>query len=208
MVTAAPAAKALLAEATRLWPNRSRASDGIVSSDAHKKQNPNSGHDLGNAADLTHDPANGCDAHGIAAMVMIREDPRVLYVISMRRIWSRARYSEGWRTYNGPNPHDKHAHFEIDPAHRDDTRPWFAINARPPLPPLHLEDDAMWFKDENDRLAWQVAFAYNTLLGRPVENLDQLGARMQQIRDKGYAHLWLDIANSAEAAAWAQKLGQ
>lgn len=130
--TPAPAARALLAEATALFPRRSRASDGIMSSDAHRLQNPRSGHDYGNAVDLTHDPAAGCDAHGLAAMVMVRRDPRVLYVISRRRIWSRARYGEGWRAYTGANPHDAHAHIELDPARRDDVSPWWPGSTPPP----------------------------------------------------------------------------
>lgn len=129
MATAAPAAKALLAEATRLFPDRSRASDGILPSAAHTIQNPKSGHERGDAADLTDDADSGCVAHDLADEVMRRRDPRILYVISERQIWSRARFDEGWRPYSGPNSHDTHGHFEIDPAHRADTGPFWPHRA-------------------------------------------------------------------------------
>lgn len=123
-VTAAPAARQLLKEATELWPNRNRASDGILPSAAHTIANPKSGHEQGNAVDLTDDKAAGCDADLIGQLVMESRDPRVLYVICNRRIWSMGRYREGWRRYSGANSHDTHTHFELDPAHRHETHPW------------------------------------------------------------------------------------
>jgi hypothetical protein len=135
-VSAAPACKAMLAEATRLWPNRSTASDGILSSDAHKKQNPTSDHDTGDAVDLTHDPANGCDAHGLAELVKARRDARISYIISNRRIWTPA-ISRHWRPYTGTNPHEKHAHFSIHKTARNSTGLWFpSERTGPPPTPL------------------------------------------------------------------------
>ena len=123
-----------LAEATQKWPYRRRTSDGICPSAAHTAANPASGHERGEAFDLSHDPANGCDAHALADRVMRARDERVLYVISNRRIWSRARYSEGWRRYTGTNPHTSHAHFELDPRHRNSTWPWWPP-VTTPIPP-------------------------------------------------------------------------
>lgn len=55
----------------------------------------------------------------------------VKYVIFNRRIWSKARNSEGWRPYNGSNPHTTHVHVSVGvgPDGRstgpyDDTSPW------------------------------------------------------------------------------------
>jgi len=141
--TAAPAAARLLAEATQRWPGRSRSSDGILSSAAHKLQNPRSGHDFGNAVDLTHDPEHGCDAHALAGLVMQRRDPRVRFVIARGRIWSRDRYNDGWRPYAGRNPHETHAHFELDPTRRDDTGPWFSNWKLPQPAPIFFEEDDM-----------------------------------------------------------------
>lgn len=143
----APAVSAALGEATRRWPKRSRKSDGTVSSERHKKQNPKSDHDPDErgvvlALDLTHDPANGCDAHELVRAAVARRDPRIKYAISQDRIWSKKRAAEGWRPYMPRNPgrnrHDKHAHISVDRAHEDDTSPWW-----PPLPALRRaeEDD-------------------------------------------------------------------
>lgn len=165
----APACRALLAQATALWPKRSRASDGICPSAAHTKANPTSDHELGNAVDLTHDPTNGCDAHRWARLLADRRDRRVKYIISDRKIWNplvaaRATYSAlrsegasrlraavsaapGWRSYSGRNPHTSHAHVSIHARSRGDTSPWFVDLPTPPVPPapspIHLEEDDM-----------------------------------------------------------------
>jgi hypothetical protein len=44
---ATPAAIAVLRQATALWPKRKKASDGLLPSRAHVKQNPNSDHNSG-----------------------------------------------------------------------------------------------------------------------------------------------------------------
>ncbi len=48
---ASPAAIAVLRQATALWPKRKKASDGLLPSKAHVKQNPNSDHNSGYAVD-------------------------------------------------------------------------------------------------------------------------------------------------------------
>lgn len=140
MVDAAPACRAVLSQATARWPNRNKASDGIVSSDAHKKQNPSSDHDYGNAVDLTHDPANGCDAHAWVRWLIKQDFPEVKYAISNGSIWSAARRSEGWRQYTGSNAHTKHAHISINANHRNSTRSWFPASSRVSNP-TEQEDD-------------------------------------------------------------------
>lgn len=84
-----------------------------------------SDHNDGNAFDLTHDPANGCDAHRLVHELVARRDPRVKYVISNRQIWSTLLAAKGWRPYSGSNPHTKHAHVSITWAARGDTSPWW-----------------------------------------------------------------------------------
>lgn len=122
MVTAASACRAALAEATRLWPNRSRASDGILPSAAHTIANPTSDHELGNAFDLTHDPAHGVNCHVLSQFVTT--DPRVKYVIWDRQIWNPS-VSRWWRQYEGVNPHSTHMHVSIRSACRNDMSPWW-----------------------------------------------------------------------------------
>lgn len=138
----APACKAVLFQANALAPSRSTLSDGICASPQHHQQNPTSDHETGDAVDLTHDPAHGCDVDALFARIIARRDPRVKYLIRSRRI-CRAYDKPGtpawtWAPYTGPNPHDKHGHLSIYATARNDTSPWFA--ATPP-PALEEDDD-------------------------------------------------------------------
>jgi hypothetical protein len=86
-----------------------------------------SDHNDGNAFDITIDEARATAGTGpvgdeLAAQAL--EDPRSTYVIWNRQIKSKAREAEGWRTYDGPNPHTKHVHVSINAAMRDDDSPW------------------------------------------------------------------------------------
>ena len=129
MVSEAPICRALLDQADERYPNRSRLSDGILSSDAHKLQNPTSDHDYGNAVDLTHSPLSGCDAHAYAKWLASKRFPWIKYIISNSRIWSLDRYNEGWRYYNGSNPHEKHIHISIYAEYRSANVRWFESGA-------------------------------------------------------------------------------
>jgi hypothetical protein len=121
-----PLAKAILAEATRLFPNRRTASDGMLPSPAHLAQNPNSDHNDGHAVDVTHDPGSGCDVHELASAVRRRcadgQEQRVAYIISNARIASPIS-TWRWRTYTGSNKHVVHAHFSLVRGTADDTAP-------------------------------------------------------------------------------------
>lgn len=117
------AAVALLRQATALAPKRLKASDGLLPSAAHVKQNPNSDHNTGLAVDLTHDPKNGIDCAVI--FEKLKEDPRVEYLIFAEKIWSRSKSRVGNRPYGGTNPHNKHLHVSIAADSADDTSPWF-----------------------------------------------------------------------------------
>jgi hypothetical protein len=127
-----PAVRSALDEATRRWPNRSRTSDGTIGDVKHSSRtsdhNPRPDDGAVTAFDLTHDPANGCDAHALVRAAAERGDPRIKYAISNRRIWSYARRGEGWRPYRGPNPHEKHAHVSVARAHEDDTSAWWPVS--------------------------------------------------------------------------------
>lgn len=123
----APACRAALNQATERFPNRNRASDGIMCDGLH---DPSSDHCSGNAFDLTNDPGNGCDAHAMVEQLKARGDSRVKYIISNRRIWNPA-ISAAWRDYNGRNPHTRHAHVSILKSARGDTSPWWTGLAPP-----------------------------------------------------------------------------
>ena len=125
---ASPAAIAVLRQATALWPKRKKASDGLLPSLAHINQNPNSDHNSGLAADLTHDPMGGVDCRDL--FIRLRDDKRVDYLIFNSRIWS-ARNGE--RDYSGKNRHEKHIHISIKAEHSKDTSPWFSWVEKPSL---------------------------------------------------------------------------
>lgn len=119
---ASPAARAAIRDANAAWPNRNRLSDGIMGDARH--QATKSSHNSGNAVDITHDPANGCDGNDVS--MMARRDPRCVYVIWRAKIWNRnidPMESPG-RVYTGANPHRHHCHIDIDPARREDSSPW------------------------------------------------------------------------------------
>jgi len=120
---ATPAALAVLRQATALKPKRKKASDGLLPSAAHVAQSPNSDHNTGLAADLTHDPDNGIDCAEI--FEKLKEDKRVSYLIFQGKIWSKEKSKLGNRRYTGSNPHNKHLHISINPSSAADTSPWF-----------------------------------------------------------------------------------
>lgn len=120
---ASPAARAVLRQATALRPKRRTSSDGLLPSRAHIAQSPDSDHNLGLAADLSHDPKNGIDCRVI--FEELKKDPRVKYLIHNGLIWSRARRKEGNRKYTGVNPHKLHLHISIEEGFAKDTSPWF-----------------------------------------------------------------------------------
>jgi hypothetical protein len=123
---ATPAAIAVLRQATAISPSRKKASDGLLPSRAHLKQNPNSDHNSGLAADLTHDPKKGIDCAEI--FKKLQDDPRVSYLIFNHRIWTP---QQGVDIYTGSNPHTNHIHISIKENRSKDTSPWFAWLDRP-----------------------------------------------------------------------------
>ena len=123
MSKATPAAVAVLRQATALKPKRNKASDGLLPSAAHLKQNPDSDHNTGFAVDLTHDPVNGIDCK--VFFEKLKEDKRVKYIIFQGKIWSKQLAKEGNRKYTGSNQHNKHLHISINEDMGADTSPWF-----------------------------------------------------------------------------------
>lgn len=125
MPSPAPCLLVLRSQVDQRWPNRNRASDGIMGDPAHQARK--SDHNLGNAIDLTHSPEHGFDAGWLAEVLarQMRSAPagRVSYIIWNRRI---ASAKTGWqfKPYRGPNPHTSHVHLSIRADARDVTRPW------------------------------------------------------------------------------------
>ena len=115
---ATPAAIAVLRQATALKPQRMKASDGLLPSAAHQVQNPNSDHNSGFAADITHDPKFGIDC--AIAFEKLQSDKRVKYLIFKGRIWDK---KQGDHAYTGSNKHMKHLHISIKEDCGKDTSP-------------------------------------------------------------------------------------
>src|SRR6185295_13550941 len=111
------------------WPQRSKDSDGSVGDTSHSARksdhNPDE-HGVVHAIDITHDPRNGFDSYKFADMLLRRQDPRISYVISNRRIGSGPSGIDPgkWRPYSGKNPHDHHVHISIVASRQDDVTPW------------------------------------------------------------------------------------
>jgi Putative peptidoglycan binding domain len=135
MATPAPCCSQALRDATARWPNRNRASDGIMGDADHQQRK--SDHNDGNAFDLTHDPLHGVDCDVLSRQVI--NDRRVTYVIWDRQIYNRDLAKDGWRPYSGTNPHTHHMHVSIRTASRDnlDPWPWSAAAGHEPAPPSH-----------------------------------------------------------------------
>lgn len=103
-------------EIDQIAPQRSKRSDGTIGDNAHQgtasDHNPNA-QGVVCARDFTHDAAAGADMHRISRRIVAVLPPALKYVIWNRQIWSRARASEGWRTYTGANPHTQHMHVSV-----------------------------------------------------------------------------------------------
>lgn len=134
----APSLQAMVAEADRIAPKRSRASDGSIGDVSHQAResdhNPSGG--WVDALDLTHDPRGGFDAHAMAQRVIARRDRRIKYIISNRRIYGPgSRFGWAGGPYTGASPHTAHAHFSVVPGGRFGVSPWFAQTPAPTVPP-------------------------------------------------------------------------
>lgn len=160
--TIAPAAKSILTQATLYRPGRSKASDGTIGDQAHAARvsdhNPDSD-GVVLAADLTHDPAHGVDAHGWIRWRAEKGDRRIKYAISNGMWWKPD--GRGWRRYTGSNPHTKHVHVSIAKAYANDVSEWFAgwltdTTPPPPVLPAPPEEDTMYIRDTDTQRVWAV----------------------------------------------------
>jgi len=132
--TIAPAVKAGLSQATALWPERSKASDGTIGDAAHSSTTSDHNPDARGvvlAFDLTHDPGHGVDCNKLSAQLVDRRDHRVKYLIWSGRIWRSYKTSSAhpapWtpQKYTGSNPHTKHMHVSVLQADETDVSAWW-----------------------------------------------------------------------------------
>lgn len=130
----------LRAQVNAAWPNRSRESDGAIGDEHHSARlsdhNPDD-EGVVHAIDITHDPKGGFDSYAFADLLLKRQDARLKYVISNRRIGSGpSGPSPGvWRPYGGLNAHDHHCHVSIVSGPRaDDVADWRIDGLPAPAP--------------------------------------------------------------------------
>ncbi|MGY3278108.1 peptidoglycan-binding domain-containing protein [Bradyrhizobium sp. S3.7.6] len=117
-------------QVNKVWPNRSKESDGSIGDEHHSARlsdhNPDE-HGIVHAIDITHDPKGGFDSYAFADMILRKQDARLRYVISNRRIGSGPQGPQPgvWRHYSGANAHDHHCHISINYGSlADQTEPW------------------------------------------------------------------------------------
>lgn len=120
----------LLGQINKLYPRRSKISDGGIGDAAHatRDSDHNPWYSYGDsgplvtARDFTHDPGDGLNCHWLADKLVAHRDPRIKYIIWNKRIWSTV---NGWSPYGGPNPHTAHLHLSVR-AHPvcDDPQVW------------------------------------------------------------------------------------
>lgn len=139
----------LLSQLNTLAPNRSRASDGSIGDEDHKKQGSASDHNpwyvlagqpLVTARDFTHDPAGGLDCDKLAAALIEAKDIRVKYLIWRGRLMdARAVPGNGFRpwTWQPSSGHHQHLHLSVMAnASAGDPRSWS-------LPGLSTQEEEM-----------------------------------------------------------------
>lgn len=126
----ARALETLRSQVNAKWPKRSKDSDGSIGDEHHSARTSDHNPDekgVVRAIDLTHDPKGGFDSYTFADLLLKKQDPRLKYIISNKRIGSGpAGPAPGvWRKYSGTNPHNKHCHISaVADARGDDTRAW------------------------------------------------------------------------------------
>lgn len=118
-----------------LYPRRSKGYDGTIGDARHAAEksdhNPNAA-GVVTAMDITHDPANGCNAGRIAETLRRSKDERIKYVIWNAQMFSSYSHGDGnsfvsawtWRPYTGRNIHDHHVHVSVAGARIDGESEW------------------------------------------------------------------------------------
>ena len=189
----------LLAQINAAYPNRSKVADGAIGDTAHaasvSDHNPDQ-YGVVRARDYTHDPAHGFDAHAMADRIVASRDPRIKYVISRGRIASSTISPWVWRTYEGSNRHDHHAHVSVVADSRaDNTTPWTITAAK---------DDLDMTPAERAALIADIATAVvNKPVPRPGNTPVALGAQVGSANVNAYraAKAAIDVPKLAAAVA-------
>jgi hypothetical protein len=144
----APSLVRLVNETDRLFPKRSKASDGSIGDPAHAARASDHNPDDGwvDAVDITDDDKHGCDVGLLVAHLVATKDDRISYLIHKGTIW-KGYTNRGLRpftpqVYTGPNAHKLHAHISIKDSGRTSTKSWWPQSKPAPKPPSTAKEIA------------------------------------------------------------------
>lgn len=118
-----PALTKFRQEVNERWPNRDKTSDGTIGDAAHQSTSSDHNPDSDGSVDAWDMDVDGVDVWKCINAALKHE--AIQYVIYDRRITSRSWGLGVWRYYDGPNPHDKHVHFNTRSSHENSTNQWF-----------------------------------------------------------------------------------
>lgn len=154
MARAAYSLKTLLGQINARFPYRDKASDGGIGDPAHAARVSDHNADASgvyHAYDFDHDPdSNGLDCYVLKNALIASRDPRIKYIIFMRRIWYAKSRTEVY--YDGVNAHDHHMHLSVvGDGPGDDPRVWalpfLGVTISPPTTGTYCK-----LNDRNDRV--------------------------------------------------------
>lgn len=164
------------------WPDRVKSDDGTIGDQSHAQRKSEHNPDengVVRALDITHDPSHGVDSEAIANALRLAKDPRVLYIISNKKIASE---KDGWRwrPYDGTNPHNHHFHISVSPneALYDSNASWDLSQvgstqasgfAAPPMPVLRFGMQGLAVKVLQRMLGLQELGYYNITVETAVK---------------------------------------
>lgn len=156
----------LRAQINDAYPNRSKASDGMIGDTAHAStmsdHNPNS-QGVVTAFDITHDPAHGLDIGELSDTLNASRDPRIKYLIANGLILVPDDYGwDNWQPYSGADPHTNHLHVSVYGDY-DNTSDW---NIKEEQVELFNEGDR---KNINTALYGEDKGRYKVAVGKPFK---------------------------------------
>lgn len=176
----------LRSEINTRWPDRNKASDGVIGDAAHaasaSDHNPNQ-QGVVCAFDITHDPA-GCDGSTVFALLVSRRHPCLKYVIWNRTV-VRAYDKPGlpaWTPspYTGADPHTNHVHVSVGVGRDGQSQPPYDdLDSWGVLTPAQPEGDGDLTKDENAALG-----SILVLCKEQAQRTEEIKARLDKIEEK------------------------